>query len=167
MKTSPRALSELSDFFTTHQEAKNIFADTSILFSATYPLDSFHDEVDEAFTLMSKLNVTAFANVNVRAEFLEAHRRVLIGECLIELLEKMGPVLDGALLEKLKSHRTLYRKRVSEEKSVKMDVNQIKVFRELLSSHQSSAGDGWTLFCRNYLTEDSRQSGWKLKKNLV
>ena len=152
MKDGLQRLSELPNYFKTNPETKGFFADTSILFSATYPLDSFHDEVDAAFNLTSRLNITAFTNVNVRAEFLESHRRVLIAECLIELFETVGSDLDGVLFEKLKSHRTVFRKRVLDEKSSKMDVNQIKVFRTLLSNYQSSAGNGWTLFCRNYLS---------------
>jgi hypothetical protein len=152
LKEYLQPLSELPNYFKMNPETKGFFADTSILFSATYPLDSFHDEVDAAFNLTSKLNIIAFTNVNVRAEFLESHRRVLIAECLIELFETMGSDLEGVLFEKLKSHRTIFRKRVLEEKASKMDVNQIKVFRTLLSKYQSGAENGWTLFCRNYLS---------------
>jgi hypothetical protein len=110
------------------------FVDTSILFSATYPLDRFNEEAESAFDLLSKKDVSVFTNVNVRSEFLESHRRVLIAECLIELLETNEMALDGRIIEKLKTHRTSFRRKVSEDKSAKMEVSQIRMFRLLLSS---------------------------------
>lgn len=127
------------------------FVDTSVLFSESYPLDPFNEECDHTFDVLAKYDVAIFTNVNVRAEFLENHRRVLIAECLIDILEEKGQDFDGVLLEKLKAHRTMYRRKLNEEKSAKMDVNQIKIFRKLLSNHRSQHGNGWELFCRDYL----------------
>ncbi|MFN7906417.1 MAG: hypothetical protein ACK5P5_14645 [Pseudobdellovibrionaceae bacterium] len=128
------------------------FIDTTILFSATYPLDSFNDECEFVFDFLAENQVQIFTNINVRAEFIENHRRALIADCLIDLLEDEGANYDGVLLEKLKSHRTSFRRKVSEEKSAKMDVNQIKTFRRLLAGlHKNSSGDGWDLFCKKYL----------------
>lgn len=127
------------------------FADTTILFSATYPLDLFNEESEIVFDLIAPLKIPIFTNVNVRAEFLESHRRVLIAECLIELLEDRESTFDGAILEKLKAHRSSYRRKVAEEKTAKMDVSQIKMFRKLLSSYDFQGRDGWALFCRDYL----------------
>ena len=92
-----------------------------------------------------------FTNVNVRAEYMEAHRRVLIAENLIDLLEDLESKLTGPLFEKLKSHHTAYRKKIKEERSAKMDVGQIKMFRELLSKLDTPEGSGWEVFCKGYL----------------
>ena len=127
------------------------FADTTILFSATYPLDLFNEQSEMIFELIAPLKIPIFTNVNVRAEFLESHRRVLVAECLIELLEDRESALDGPILEKLKAHRTSYRRKVAEEKTAKMDVGQIKLFRRLLSGYEFQGRDGWDLFCRDYL----------------
>ena len=137
MKEDIQTLSFLPELLKKNPEINGFFADTSILFSATYPLDAFQDEVEVAFNTLSKTGIKVFTNVNVRAEFLENHRLILIAEFLIELLESMGSILDGVIFEKLKSHRTYFRKRVAEEKSAKMDMHQIKVFRSLLSKIQS------------------------------
>jgi predicted nucleic acid-binding protein len=127
------------------------FVDTSILFSATYPLDRFNEEAESAFTIISRNDVSVFTNVNVRAEFLESHRRVLIAECLIELLETNERLLNGRIIEKLKAHRTSFRRKVLEEKSAKMEVSQIRAFRFLLSSYGINGKNSWELFCRDLL----------------
>jgi hypothetical protein len=132
-------------------KVQSCFVDTTILFSATYPLDAFNGESEVAFDALSDAGVAILTNVNVRAEFMENHRRVLIAECLIDFLEDMESDLDGPLLEKLKSHRTSYRRKIAEEKSAKVELNQIKNFRKLLASYQSPKGNGWEVFCRNYL----------------
>lgn len=127
------------------------FTDTTVLFSFSYPLDLFNDDSEAALRPLSGSNIPIFTNVNVRSEFLENHRKVLIAESLIDFLEEMTPDLDGGLIEKLKAHRTSYRRKVNEEKSAKIDINQIKKFRKLLTSRKSSIENGWEGFCRKYL----------------
>lgn len=143
--------SELPNFI-KQENVIGCFIDTTILFSATYPLDLFNTESELVFDIISDEKVPTFTNVNVRAEFLENHRRVLIAECLIDFLEDFGSELDGVLLEKLKAHRTIYRKKVVEEKSAKMEISKIKTFRRLLASFRSAKRNGWEVFCEDYLS---------------
>lgn len=127
------------------------FVDTSVLFSQTYPLDIFNEESERAFEVLSKYGIAVFTNINVRAEFLENHRRVLIAECLIDILDSWAHQMDGRLSEKLKSHKTSYRKKIQEEKSVKIEISQIKVFRRLFSERVLMGKNGWEVFCENFL----------------
>jgi predicted nucleic acid-binding protein len=145
------ALSTLALNLQSSKPEKLFFIDTTVLFAQTYPLDSFHDEVTLAFDALTKAQASVFTNVNVRAEFLENHRRILIAECLIDLLEDHEGSLDGVLIEKLKSHRTSYRRKVAEQRSAKIEIQQIKIFRRLLSAHQGPSGNGWEIFCRDRL----------------
>ncbi len=146
-----KAFSALSSYLNTSKEDRTCFVDTSILFSATYDSDAFNSESEIAFDLLGEADVSIFTNVNVRSEFLENHRRVLIPEILIDLLAKKGSQLDSILHEKLKSHRTSYHKKVAEEKNTKMDPIQIKMWRRLLLEYSFDGTDGWTLFCRDFL----------------
>ena len=128
--------SELRGFLEKHREITSCFVDTSILFAATYPFDLFASEAELAFGALDALEVEIFTNVTVKAEFLEAHRRALIAESLIDLLEDMEFESESQLSLKLKSHRTLFRKKMAEERAFKMDTHQIKAFRQLLKNHQ-------------------------------
>lgn len=127
------------------------FADTTVLFSFSYPFDPFNDASEAALEPLHLNDVPVFTNVTVRAEFLEQHRRVLIPECLIDFYQDYGNALPQSIALKLQSHRTSYRRKMEEEKSAKFDANQIKNFRTLLNQLSGSNGNGWDLLCRGYL----------------
>lgn len=155
-----KVFSALPSYLDIKEVDRTCFVDTSILFSATYDSDVFNSESEIAFDLLAKADFSVFTNVNVRSEFLENHRRVLIPEILIDLLAAKGPQLDSILHEKLKSHRTSYQKKVAEEKNTKMDPIQIKMWRRLLLEYSFDEIDGWTLFCRDFLKGKIRRI-WK------
>ena len=133
------------------QKPIGVFADTSILFSATFPADLFNAESEQLFDTLAAAVVPAFVSVNVRAEFLENHRRAYIADSLVDFLDDMEDDLDGVTLFKLQSHRKGHRKKADEERNTKLDVNQIKMFRSLLMAFPWKKGNGWELLCRNYL----------------
>lgn len=128
-----------------------VFADTTILFSATYTPDRFNEESEVAFTELTRANVPVFVSVNVRAEFLENHRRVGIADCLVDFLDDAQAYLDGPLLLKLQSHKKSHKQKSDEGKNTRLDVNQIKVFRSLLSGYSLGKRNGWQLLCQEYL----------------
>lgn len=146
-----KTFSALSSYLNTSKNGQACFVDTSILFSVTYDSDAFNSESEMAFDLLAEADFSVFTNVNVRSEFLENHRRVLIPEILIDLLTQKGSQIDPIFHEKLKSHRTSYQKKVAEEKNTKMDPIQIKMWRRLLLEYSFGGVDGWTLFCRDFL----------------
>ncbi len=128
-----------------------VFADTTILFSATYTPDRFNEESEIVFTELTRASVPVFVSVNVRAEFLENHRRVSIADCLVDFLNDAQADLDGPLLLKLQSHKKSHKQKSDEGKNTRLDVNQIKVFRSLLSGYSLGKRNGWQLLCQEYL----------------
>ncbi len=129
-----------------------VFVDTSVLFSATYDLDIFNEKVAFLFGKFSDYNIPIYANVNIRSEFIELHRRVLIAESLIDLLEDLGSSLSDEINYKLKSVKTRYRKAIDEERIFRLSDSEIKKIRSLFSKHKNSSKDGWEAFCDNYLS---------------
>lgn len=124
--------------------------DTNILISASLPIDPANDRVEELLKVLKKLKVPVYSNVNIRAEFLEIQRRVLIPECLIELYESQSDL--GEIVEqKLKSVQTSYRKSLENKKVYKFTDDRIKEFRDLLSNVTVGSKNGWSYFCENYL----------------
>ena len=144
--------SELPKHIGAIEHEQTCFVDTSILFSATYDSDKFNTQSEFAFDVLAKANCAIFTNVNVRAEFLESHRRVVIPESLCDLLVKKGHLFDEVLLDKLRKHAKSYKDKVDKEKNAKMDVGQIKNWRLLLQSYFYEGTDAWTLFCRDFLS---------------
>lgn len=128
-----------------------VFADTSILFSATYSPDRFNDESAFVFNILSDKKIPVFGSVNVRAEFLENHRRVSIADALVDFLEDMHSNLNGPLLLKLQTHRKIHREKIAQGRNTRIDVNQIKIFRSLLKNYSSKKRSGWQLLCQEYV----------------
>jgi len=128
-----------------------VFTDTTILFSATFPSDPFNEESEAVFDTLADAAVSPFVSVNVRAEFLENHRRASFADCLVDFLNDLKDDLDGPLLLKLQSHRKLHRQKADEGKNTRLDVNQIKNWRTLLKNHAVRDKNGWDLLCRTYL----------------
>ena len=139
------------DRWLSQSKRTGVFADTSILFSATYPPDLYNEESEVAFKSLSRAKVPALVSVNVRAEFLENHRRVSIADCLVDFLTDAQDYLEGPLLFKLQSHRKMHKQRTDEGRNARMDVNQIKSFRSLLSHFSLGNRNGWELLCQEYL----------------
>lgn len=144
-------LSRLPDFVRA-QKYTTCFVDTSVLFSATYPFDRFNESIEPLFTELLDLKVAPITNVNVKSEFLENHRQVLIPECLCDFYEDFQSEFEENLGEILWKHRKNYRQSMADGRAVKFDVNQIANFKRRLQSFYSSRSDnGWTFFCETYL----------------
>lgn len=127
------------------------FVDTSILFAASYPPDEFNSESEEFFDFLAELEIPIFTNVNVRSEFIDQHRRMMIPEGLSDLYTAHGKSLDRLLYTKLQSVYTSLTKARNTGKPYKFDENQIKSWRQLLNSYQLKGKNGWLQFCADFL----------------
>lgn len=127
------------------------FADTSILFSFSFPFDVFNESADSVLTPLHKANIPIFTNVNVKSEFLGNHRRVLIPECLVDFYDDYKSKMDDELAKKLEKFKDVYREFLRKEKAVKFDVNQIAAYRKMLKKSILPGGDGWEILCNSYL----------------
>lgn len=125
--------------------------DTNILISVSLPIDPKNSAAEELVQRLAKLKVPLYSNVNIRAEFLEIQRRVLIPETLIEFYEANNEVLDEVLTAKLRSIQTSYREAIKNKKVYKFSDDRIKEFRALLSTYTLGDKDAWMYFCENFL----------------
>lgn len=152
MRGTTGTFSELSKFIAANPAAKlGCLMDTSILFSASYDLDLFNADAAQAVDALADLGVPIYTTHNVRSEFLELHRRIIIPECLVDMMEDVKD-LRPELVAKLTSMRTQMRKATSEGKAYKLSEQQIKYFRAELATYQLGEQDGWEAFCQNYLS---------------
>ena len=97
---------KLSDFERSVEKYPQLkqgcIVDTNILFAASYPLDVHNDWADEVFKSLDRFGIPIYTNLNVRSEFLDLQRRVLIPEGLVSFYEDFSEVLEGKIYEKLK-----------------------------------------------------------------
>jgi hypothetical protein len=125
--------------------------DTNVVFAATFPLDTHNEWADQVFNKLQSSKIPIFTNINIRSEFIELNRRVLIPECLVDFYDAMRGFLNPEIEHKLKSLKTLKARATSESRAFKLSDSEIKKFRHLLSAIEvNETTNGWTLFCRDY-----------------
>ena len=125
--------------------------DTNVLFAGSYPLDVHNDWADEVFRTLSRLNIPVYTNLNVRSEFLDLQRKVLIPEGLVDFYEDFSDSLDGKIYEELKYLKRKAKAATDEERAFKLNDSDIKKFMELFGHEPSLAGpSAWTGFCKSY-----------------
>lgn len=125
--------------------------DTNILISISLPIDPKNSAAEELVQRLSKLNIPLYSNVNIRAEFLEIQRRVLIPETLIEFYESNSEGIDEVLTAKLRSIQSSYREAIKNKKVYKFSDDRIKEMRTLLSTYIFGEKNAWMYFCENFL----------------
>ena len=103
------------------------FLDTSVLFAYSYPLDKYNENVEEVIKILSNHKIDTFSNVNVRYEFLDLQRRVLIPECISDLLENQKEFEDLELKTRLINIRGQYRTAKEKDKEYKIQRQQLKM----------------------------------------
>ncbi len=144
--------SDLLKTATAQPNVKNgCFVDTSILFAASYPPDEFNTEAEEVFDFLAELEIPIFTNVNVRSEFIDLHRRVMIPDGLGDLYTAYGKSLNKLLYSKLQSINTSLTAARNTGKPFKFDEKQIKLWRQTLQTQQLKGKNGWLQFCADFL----------------
>jgi hypothetical protein len=146
-------ISELERLIQHHpQLKKGCIVDTNIVFAFSFPLDTFNEWAEEVVSTLHKLNIPIYTNLNVRSEFIDLNRRVMIPEGLVDFYDEIdGSFDEGTVIAKLKSLKTRKRKAEDEGRTFKLSDSEIKQYSELLNSIPWVDGDSnWTLFCRDY-----------------
>lgn len=145
------SIDQLEGLVIKHPNFKNgCLLDTNILISASLPIDPMNEAAEALLRKLTILNIPVYSNVNIRSEFLEIQRRVLIPECLIEFYESQNDLAEF-ISQKLKSVQTSYRKSLDSKKVYKFADDRIKDFRDLLSTVSIKGRDGWGYFCETFL----------------
>jgi predicted nucleic acid-binding protein len=125
--------------------------DTNILISVSLPIDPKNSAAEDLVQRLADLKIPLYSNVNIRAEFLEIQRRVLIPETLIEFYESNSEGLDEVLTAKLRSIQSSYREAIKNRKVYKFSDDRIKELRTLLSTYSFGDKNAWEYFCENFL----------------
>jgi hypothetical protein len=125
--------------------------DTSILFAAGYPPDKFNQESEELFEYLAELEMPPFTNVNIRAEFMDLFRRVMVPEGLSDLYTSHGKDLDRFLFTRLQSAYTPISESRKSGRPYKFNEEQIKSWRRILRPYRANDCDGWQKFCADFL----------------
>jgi len=126
--------------------------DTNILFAANYSLDRFHGAATDIFETLINEQVPRFANVNIRSEFINLSRRIVIAQALLDLFHAIGTDLPTDVYNKLKSIKTRTATKENEESLFRLQEQEIEEIRVLFTQYRPTDDqDLWDWFCEDYL----------------
>jgi predicted nucleic acid-binding protein len=80
--------------------------DTNVIFAISYPLDHHNEWAEEVIRILHRNDVAVFTNLNIRSEFIDLTRRILIAEGLVDFYEDLKGILKGEVEASLKSLKT-------------------------------------------------------------
>lgn len=146
-------LSELPELCRKHPDFKlGCITDTNAMFARSMDLDRLNTWADAAFDQFAEMGVPVFTNINIRSEFMELQRRVMVPEGLVTFYEDAKKTLPLHLVTQLKSLTTAKQQAADEEKLFKFNDQQMKKYRALLFELPEVNGlNGWERFCLDYL----------------
>ncbi len=126
--------------------------DTNLLFAAWYTADEFNEWAEEVFELLHEEQIPIFTNLNVRSEFMDLNRRVMIPEGLVTMYDNLSYNLTSEIEAKLKSLKTIIKNTTDKDRVYKANDQQIKQLRSLLKefTHPEFGTNSWAVFCRDY-----------------
>jgi predicted nucleic acid-binding protein len=137
---------------TSYAHSSGCLIDTNILLAANFNLDHFYDVANDILDDLARFKVPRFANVNIRAEFINLSRRVVIAQALLDLFHKEGTGLPIEVYNKLRSIKTRSSVKEKENKLLRLQDKEIEEIRILFSNfHPSPQKDLWDWFCDDYL----------------
>ncbi|MGK5085313.1 hypothetical protein WDW37_18660 [Bdellovibrionota bacterium FG-1] len=100
--------------------------DTNAFFAASLTADRINTWAEEVFKVLQVHSVPTFTNINIRSEYLELQRRVLIPEGLLAFYEKSNKeTMDKALKAQLHSLRTQVNTAIDEKRLFKFNDQQV------------------------------------------
>jgi hypothetical protein len=130
---------------------RGCLVDTSVLFAASYPPDEFNSESEELFDFFAELEIPLYTNVNIRAEFIDQHRRVMVPEGLSDMYTSEGKAVHSVVYAKLQSVYTSLTNSRKTGRPYKFNEEQIKSWRRTLRLYHLKNQDGWMKFCNDFL----------------
>lgn len=130
---------------------KGLVVDTNVLISATYESDAFFDSTTEFLSLIAENEVPIYCNVNVRAEFLEIHRRLIFSEALFDFADTIDtPKLPLQLAQQLGKWSKANETRKRQEKPpLRLSEADLKWVKLALIQVSDGHKDLWTVLCEN------------------
>lgn len=142
--------SELDVLIESHPNIKNgILIDTNILVAATYDMDKYNEVAKKFIDSLIGNQIPLYCNVNIRAEFLDIHRRIIASEAILgfeNICDK--PLLPPSLASDLSSYRRRWDnhyKNKPDDPPLRLSDSEIKNFRMQMVKVKGVGTDLWTI----------------------
>ena len=143
---------KISEQLNIKRDAKKVLLDTCALMSFSHDTNEFHDETIDLFETLRREKVQAFTNINIRSEFVDLQRRLIITEALTSLAQDIEGINSyDTIAKKLKSHKNNVHKRADSGNPLILSDSNIKQFKKQLSFGHRGIQNVWGKFCEDNL----------------
>ncbi len=123
--------------------------DTNILIAGTYEINKEHEAVSALLDTLTKLGVEFYATVNTRAEFMEFHRRLMLTEVLLDLIDEhsSAKISNSARSEIKTAYASVKSKQARDGDDPIFNDKQLKAIKAEFSAGSHSGHTGWLKLC--------------------
>lgn len=144
--------SEISKHTNIKVDSRKVLIDTCALIAFSHGVSEFSDETEILFEVFKKEKFQAYTNVNIRSEFLDYQRRIIVTEALTNIAgQTQGLNSFSEVYKKLKAHSALVHKKAKEGKPLVLNDSTIKLYKKLLSFEHGEIKNVWLKFCEDNL----------------
>lgn len=128
-----------------------LIVDTNVLISATYDSDNFFEPTTQFFDYLIEQEIPIYCNVNVRAEFLEIHRRIIFTEALIDFFRDVDrTLLPADVSAQLGKWSANNKRRIDEQRSpLRLSEAEIKKIKLELMQIVDGEKNLWAILCES------------------
>ena len=150
--------SQASDFvrtITAKGRSARAILDTNILIASTYEISKDHEIVSPLLVSLAKLGVEFYATVNTRSEFMEFHRRLVLTEVLLDLIDEHSKtkIPNAARSEIKTAYASVKSKQARDGIDPIFNDTQLKKIKSEFSAGCHSDHLGWLKLCELYLKD--------------
>jgi hypothetical protein len=147
-------ISDFDNSIQRHPELKQgCIVDTNVIFAASYDYDLYNEWAEEIFDVLHRNNIPVYTNVNVRSEFINLQRRVLIAEGLVSFYSQTSAQLEGPLYDKLKNLKRRADEALRLQNPLKVSESEINDYMALFGHEPLDDGpSAWTFFCKDFFS---------------
>ncbi len=150
------SFSELQDYLATRKHLGSrvlgVIIDTNVLIALTYEIKKEHEEMLNLINLMVEEELKLFVTVTTKSEFFDFHRRLLMTEGLLDLVDTLSQCrISERSRAIINSQKAVLRRREKYGRdSVFLD-REIKEMKRSFSAGPHSGALGWLTLCREFL----------------
>jgi len=148
-----RGFSDLQKYLAGNKEIyKGVILDTNILVTATYEIKKDNEQVEEFLELLAEEEFRLFATVTTRSELLEFHRRLIMTERLLDLVDGSSQIkITKAAKAAIDSQKATMKGRVAKYGSDPVfNDREIKEIKKAFSAGPHSGHQGWLKLCETF-----------------
>ena len=151
------SFSEIQDYLSkrkhTNTPVCGAIIDTNVLVALTYEINKEHEEMLDLIELLTDEELRLYATVTTKSEFFDYHRRLLMTEGLLDLVDISSSChISERARAIINSKKAVLRRRQKLDKEAIFLDRELKEMKRSFSAGPHSGATGWLTLCREFLS---------------